>query len=830
MLLNDNVDDLIGNDDLLDHGLAVDQRDELFVSTDGRQGGVLIGVDGQGHLTSDLTVDLDGQLNGGVYGLGLVVLGPLSHGGKALAAHTLPHLLAEVRCEGTEHPDEHGELILGDGANLKDLVEQTHHGGDRRVELHLLDVGGDLLEGLVEGGLQLGIPFTASDQRGQIGDSLKEALTAAHGVIRPGRSRTVITHKEDVDAEDVGAHIVHDVVGVNDVTAGLGHLLSVRSEDQTLSGTLGIRLSGGHEAEIVEEMMPEAGVDQMAGNVLHTAVIPVNGHPVAELVHIGQRLGVVGVDVAEEVPGGTGPLGHGIGLTLGVAAALRALAVDEVVQLGQRGLTALTGLKLGYGGQTQGELLVRNGDHAARGAMDDRDGLTPVSLTVEGPVLHFELDAALADALLLQPLDHSGNGIGLVIVGVEEIGVDHGAVAGVGSLLDVATLDDLDDIDAELLGEVVVALIVGGDGHNGARAVAHHDVVGDVDGDLLTVDGVDARKTLEAHAGLILDQLGALELGLLGALHLISLHLGHVLDAILHLLNDGMLGSDDHEGHTEEGVGAGGVDAEGLVGIRQTEVDEGTAGLTDPVDLLHLDIGEVVDVLQTLQELVGILGNAEIPDVLRLLDDVGVADVALTALGILVGEHYLTVRAVVDHSGIAEGQAVFKHLEEDELRPLVVVLLGGVDDAIPVEGEANTAELRGKFLDVAVRQLTGVNARLDGRVLGGQTEGVKANGKEDVVALHSSLAANDLKSGVGLDVTHVHTHARGVGELHEPVELRLVGMILCGEDAGLVPLRLPFLFNGRKIVLHSCILSFFMNKIKAAPVRQRRNDPRYHSA
>ena len=348
---------------------------------------------------------------------------------------------------------------------------------------------------------------------------------------------------------------------------------------------------------------------------------------------------------------------------------------------------------------------------------------------------------------------------------------------------------------------------MGRNGHDGTRTVAHHDVVGDVDGDLLAVDGVDALQTLQADTGLILDQLGALELGLLGAFSLVSLHLGHVLDAILHLLDDGMLGSDDHEGHAEEGIGAGGVDAEGLVGVRQTEVDEGAAGLTDPVDLLHLDVGQVVHAVQALQELVGVLGNAEVPHVLGLLDDVGVADIALTALGVLVGKDDLAMRAVVDHSGVAEGQTLLEHLQEDELGPLIVVLLGGVDDTIPVEGEAHAAELGGELLDVSVGELAGMDSRLDGGVLGGQTEGVKADGEQDVVALHTALSADDLQTGVGLDVTHVHTYARGVGEFYEAVELGLFAVILSAEDLGVVPLLLPFGFNGGKIVLHGCILS-----------------------
>ncbi len=57
---------------------------------------------------------------------------------------------------------------------------------------------------------------------------------------------------------------------------------------------------------------------------------------------------------------------------------------------------------------------------------------------------------------------------------------------------DVAALDHLDDGQAELLGELPVAGVVGGHGHDGAGAVGRQDVIGDEDGDLLVVDRVDA--------------------------------------------------------------------------------------------------------------------------------------------------------------------------------------------------------------------------------------------------------------------------------------------------------------------------------------------------
>ena len=64
------------------------------------------------------------------------------------------------------------------------------------------------------------------------------------------------------------------------------------------------------------------------------------------------------------------------------------------------------------------------------------------------------------------------------------------------------------------LAKLPVAVVVGGHGHDGAGAVGSQDVIGDEDGDLLAVDGVDALHAVQLHAGLFLAQLGALQVGL----------------------------------------------------------------------------------------------------------------------------------------------------------------------------------------------------------------------------------------------------------------------------------------------------------------------------
>ena len=153
--------------------------------------------------------------------------------------------------------------------------------------------------------------------------------------------------------------------------------------------------------------MPEAGVDKVTGNVLHTAVVPVNLTPVLKLFHIGKALCVVGVDISQEVPGRACPLGHGVGLPLCCAAALGAGAVDERINFGKGAFAVLTGLEVFNLGQFKRKLLVGNGNHTALVAVNNRNRLAPIALSVECPVLHLVLNTLLADTLLFKLNEHT---------------------------------------------------------------------------------------------------------------------------------------------------------------------------------------------------------------------------------------------------------------------------------------------------------------------------------------------------------------------------------------------------------------------------------------
>ena len=109
---------------------------------------------------------------------------------------------------------------------------------------------------------------------------------------------------------------------------------------------------------------------------------------------------------------------------------------------------------------------------------------------------------------------------------------------------------------------------------------------------------------------------------------------------------------------------------------------------------------------------------------------------------------------------------MLKHLKEYPLSPPVVILIGGVDSARPVKGEAHLFKLLRKVMYVVVGGNSGMDTGFYSVVFGRKTEGVKAYREQNVIALKPLFAGYYLQSGISLDMTNVHSRSRRVRKLN----------------------------------------------------------------
>ena len=351
-------------------------------------------------------------------------------------------------------------------------------------------------------------------------------------------------------------------------------------------------------------------------------------------------------------------------------------------------------------------------------------------------------------------------------------------------------------------GEVQVALVVRGHGHDRAGAVVGQHVVGGPDRDPLAVDRVD-RVPAQEHTGLL--ALGGLPLdvGQLAHLGQVGLQLAALLRGA-DLLRQRRVGRDHEERRAVQRVRAGGEHGDRLVPALDRELDLGALAAADPVALHQQDrLGPLA--LQrghVRQQPVGVLGDLEVPLGQDPPDDLGAAPLAPARDDLLVGQHGLVHRAPVDVAVLAVGQAPLVEPQEQPLVPAVVRRVAGVQPPRPVERDRVPPERGGLGLDVRVGPVGGVGVVPDRRVLRGQPERVPADRVQHVVAALEEVAGHRVADRVRLGVTHVQV-ARRVREHVQQVGARPpVGRVVAGaEQVHGRPALLPLLLHRARIVV-----------------------------
>ncbi len=152
-------------------------------------------------------------------------------------------------------------------------------------------------------------------------------------------------------------------------------------------------------------------------------------------------------------------------------------------------------------------------------------------------------------------------------------------------------------------------------------------------------------------------------------------------------------------------------------------------------------------------------------------------------------------------------------LQENPLRPSVVVRVGGRHAARPVVAEPEHLDLPFDVRDVLLGGLSRVHAVLDGVLLRRQAERVVPHRVQHVESGHAAVAGDDVRGGVALGMPHVQPGPGRIGEHVQHVELPAVpeGVVTrvgLAERALVRPVRLPFGFDGFEVICgHGSLLA-----------------------
>ncbi len=298
---------------------------------------------------------------------------------------------------------------------------------------------------------------------------------------------------------------------------------------------------------------------------------------------------------------------------------------------------------------------------------------------------------------------------------------------------DVVEQRDVEQRQTGRLGEPVIAFVVRRNAHHHAGSVVLHHVVGRDDGNRVTGEWVARVAT-----------------------------------------RSGVSRRDREEAHGGQRVGARRKDREHVVGDRQLEVDLRSLGATDPSPLQSLGALGPVELLQSVEQPIGIARDPQEPLPHDPLADDGAAPLARSAVefGLLASEDREARRTPQHRCFRLVGEPGAEQLREQPLRPSVVGGPAGVEAVPPVPSHTAATQLGPKALRRPTDEVARMRTDAERVVLSIDAKGIPPHRLEDGAAADALRAPVRVDAGVPEDVANVQPLGRRVRKFAQVVELR----------------------------------------------------------
>ena len=244
--------------------------------------------------------------------------------------------------------------------------------------------------------------------------------------------------------------------------------------------------------EVVEEFVPETGIDEVPCGMLGASNVEVDVAPIFVCLAAHESVRIVRIHIAEVVGAAAGKTGHRTGFE-------RIALIVPVLRTCKRRLSRLSRKIFVNFRKAKRKLVFRKrGGNAVLVA--NRERLSPVALAGEDGVTKAVIDLAMSQTMAFHIVNRSGNGL-LNAHSIKETGVAHCALLCIETAFaDVAAFDERDYRKVECLCKGIVAAVMGRHSHNCTRAVAGEHIFGNPHRHLLARERVHRIRAGE-HAG-----------------------------------------------------------------------------------------------------------------------------------------------------------------------------------------------------------------------------------------------------------------------------------------------------------------------------------------
>ena len=206
----------------------------------------------------------------------------------------------------------------------------------------------------------------------------------------------------------------------------------------------------------------------------------------------------------------------------------------------------------------------------------------------------------------------------------------------------------------------------------------------------------------------------------------------------------------------------------------------------NPVALHRFHILRELDVVQFIEQLIGVLSHAQEPLSHILLNDLETASPAAIILHLLIGKYGITIVAPIDWSEASLNQPSLIETEEKFLIPVIILRRRRSESPPPIIRISHPFLISTNHHDVTLRHGVRMSAFLLRGIFGRHPEGIVAHRIEDILAHQTLETSHSISNGVVAYVAHVHV-AGGVREHFEAVELRTRIIDFGFKEARLLP-------------------------------------------
>ena len=295
-------------------------------------------------------------------------------------------------------------------------------------------------------------------------------------------------HEHFIEPHRIGPELVHDLVGIHDVAAGLRHLLVIFPKHNPLMHQFLERLRSTDRPDVVQNLVPKARIEQMQHGMFAAADIEIHRHPVPFQCRIDELPLILRVDKSQVIPAGAGPLRHRVGFTERCRPTDRIGGRQPVGEIRERAFTVPRRFKVVGLRQQYRQLLFWEGNSLAVDP-HNRKWLAPVPLAGKQPVPQLIVHGFAALTLPFYPSRDFWNGVSRCqpVDGKASVlrrGINHDPLVGCheGFVFNLTACDHFADRQAIGFRKGPVALIVRRHSHNGPGSIAHQHVVGNPNG------------------------------------------------------------------------------------------------------------------------------------------------------------------------------------------------------------------------------------------------------------------------------------------------------------------------------------------------------------